>query len=109
MEYKLYETFSLRGNILHSVKKVIKLDIYIKEYFLVSLLCSHQMDHAGEGTVHSHCSGARTLLRPTPPCPAPEQGFWQRPPVHLAGKGNGGRGTGELQSFRMLGVYCLLL
>lgn len=37
MEYKPYETFLLRGNILHLVKKVIKLDIYIKEYFLASL------------------------------------------------------------------------
>lgn len=37
MEYKLYETFLLSSNILYLVKKVIKLDIYIKEYFLVSL------------------------------------------------------------------------
>jgi hypothetical protein len=37
MEYKLSEAFLLQGNILHLVKKVIKLDIYIKVYFLVSL------------------------------------------------------------------------
>lgn len=49
MEYKLHKTFLLRGNILHLVKKVIKLDIYIKEYFLVSLEHHHQMAHGGGG------------------------------------------------------------
>ena len=43
MEYKLHKTFLLRGNILHLVKKVIKLDTYIKEYFLVPLEHRHQM------------------------------------------------------------------
>ena len=44
-----HKTFLLRGNILHLVKKVIKLDIYIKEYFLVSLEHHHQMAHGGGG------------------------------------------------------------
>lgn len=61
MEYKLHKTFLLRGNILHLVKKVIKLDIYIKEYFLVSLEHHHQMAHGGgEGRVFGYSGLART-------------------------------------------------
>ena len=61
MEYNLHKTFLLRGKILHLVKKVIKLDIYIKEYFLVSLEHHHQMAHGGgEGRVFSYSGLART-------------------------------------------------
>ena len=57
MEYKLHETFLLTGNILHLVKQVIKLDIYIKEYFLVSLEHHRQMTHGGRG--RGECSTMR--------------------------------------------------
>lgn len=61
MEYKLHKTFLLRGNILHLVKKVIKLDIYIKEYFFFHLsIIIRWLMGWGEGRAYSLSGLART-------------------------------------------------
>ena len=61
MEYKLHKTFSLRGNILHLVKKVIKLDTSMKDYFLVPLEHRRRMARGvGEGRACSHSGLAST-------------------------------------------------